>query len=333
MKIADRLEERGKTWRELETLLYKLEDRRLRKAAASDVLRLGELYRSVCSDLMLAEAYDLPRDTVVFLHGLVGRAHNAVYRTSGFRFADWARTIFQDVPRRLRSDRALWLSATLFYGLFVLLGLLAAARPEVALQVVGRVQLEAMEDMYQEAFSSRKELERNDAMMAGFYILHNAGIGLRCFAGGLFLGIGTLYVLCENAIQLGTVFGHMATTPQARNFYTFVTAHGPFELTAIVFSAAAGLRLGYGLIDTGGMSRLKSLVRAAHDAIPTMGVAVILFVFAAFLEGFVSASSLPYIGKAAIALASTLILLGYLLLLGREPRVESAPATEVPLGV
>jgi hypothetical protein len=69
----------------------------------------------------------------------------------------------------------------------------------------------------------------------------------------------------------------MATSPAASNFYTFVTAHAPFELTAIVFSGAAGLRLGYGLIDTKGQTRLASLRREATNALPTVGVAVVLF--------------------------------------------------------
>ena len=76
--------------------------------------------------------------------------------------------------------------------------------------------------------------------MAGFYIQHNASIGLQCFAWGLFFGLGSLYELLSNGIILGTVFGHMARGPHAANFFTFVTAHGPFELTAIVFSGRPG---------------------------------------------------------------------------------------------
>src|SRR5262249_5201675 len=122
----------------------------------------------------------------------------------------------------------------------------------------------------------------------------------QCFAWGLLLGLGSLYELLSNGILLGTAFGHMARGPHAANFFTFVTAHGPFELTAIVFSGAAGLRLGAGLIDTQGETRLASLRREAARALPVAGAAVLLFVLAAFLEGFVSPSSLPYSGKAAV---------------------------------
>src|SRR4051794_38419640 len=276
MRVVDRLAQREATWRELDALLGELEHARLSRGAgsppeilwiedvdapkqpirpmgkpgAADVIRLGELYRSACADLMLAEAHDLPRDTVAYLHALVARAHNAVYRARGFHFASWAGELFHTVPRRLRSDPTLRLAALVFYGVFVLFGLLAAARPEFAERVVGADVLEQLEQMYAEPIGPHTQ--RDESLMAGFYIQHNASIGLQCYAWGLTFGLGTLAVLFDNAKVLGTVFGHMVRTPYAGNFFSFVTAHGPFELTAIVFSGAAGLRLGWGLIDTQG---------------------------------------------------------------------------------
>jgi uncharacterized membrane protein SpoIIM required for sporulation len=330
MRVVDRLADREKDWKELQIRLARMDGSRLRKLPTADILRLGELYRSACADLMLAEAHDLPRDTVAYLHALVGRAHNAVYRAKGFHLADWAGVIFDEVPRRLRLDPMLRISAMTFWGLFLVCAFVAAARPGYAAKVLGEHSVEQMEQMYEHPLddaSAREKLGRNDSMMAGFYIMHNAGIGLSCYAWGIFFGIGSLWTLASNAIMLGLVFGHMATTTQAGNFFTFVTAHGPFELTAIVFSGAAGLRLGSGLIFTQGQSRLASLRREGAKSLPIAGVAVILFILAAFLEGFVSASPLPYWSKAGIALVSALVLAFYLFVLGRGVARPSGLAT------
>ncbi len=96
MIVAQRLAQREIAWRELDTLLVQLANRR--KLSAEEVLRLGELYRSTCTDLMLAEDHDLPRETVAHLQALVARAHNLVYRASGFQFRDLGRALFYSAP-------------------------------------------------------------------------------------------------------------------------------------------------------------------------------------------------------------------------------------------
>src|SRR5215469_15617080 len=180
MRVVDRLAQRESSWRELEALLDRVGDVRFARLTAPQVIRLGELYRAACTDLMLAESHDLPRDTVAFLHALVGRAHNAVYRAQGFRFRDWARALFETAPRQLRTDRALRLSALVFYGSFILCGLVGAARDDFAHKVIGESVVEQMEQMYAEPVGQERKdgLKRSDTMMAGFYIQHNTSIGL-----------------------------------------------------------------------------------------------------------------------------------------------------------
>jgi uncharacterized membrane protein SpoIIM required for sporulation len=325
MRVAERLREREASWRELDSLLSRMAGGRRARLSAKEVLRMGELYRSACTDLMLAEDHDLPRETVADLHALVGRAHNLVYRASGFDFRDLGRALFQTAPRRLRSDLALRLSAVVFWGAFLFTALLAAGREDFARQVVGAQTLEGVDHMYSEPLdAARKDgLHRNDTMMAGFYVFNNAGIGLRCFAWGIVFGLGSLYELLYNAIVIGTLFGYMTTRPHWVNFYTFVTAHSSFELTAVVVSGASGLRMGWGLVDTQGQSRLSSLRREAANAMPAVGASVVLFVLAALVEGYVSASSLPYWVKAAVALMSAAGIIAYLSLGGRDERVRS----------
>ena len=85
-------------------------------------------------------------------------------------------------------------------------------------------------------------------------------------------------------------------------------------LVTVVLSAAAGLRLGWALLDTRGWSRLESLQRTAPEALATAGLATVLFILAAFIEGFVSPSTLPYATKAGVAVATAAALVFYFLL-------------------
>ncbi len=314
MKVSQLLERRREQWRELENLCRALEQRRVRRLAGAGVSRFTSLYRAACADLALADAYQLPPDMVEYLHHLVGRAHNQLYRSQTFRWREWGRVMFQELPPRLLADRALWLAFAVFWGVFLLSMICAYMSREYAEQVVGAAQMAMLERAYSEPIGQRPDAMRG--FMAGFYVMNNAGIGLQCFAAGLLLGIGGLFITVSNAVQIGAMFGHMLTVSQRDNFLEFVTAHGPFELTAIVFSAAAGMRLGFALVATGGLTRVASLRRAAVQSMPTMASALALLCLAALIEGFLSPSAAPYAVKAAVAVVSSAMLLFYVVGLG-----------------
>ncbi len=338
MRVAERLARRESNWRELDQLLLKFERTgalKQRRPSArggqlgpDEVIRLGELYRSACADLMLAEAHDLPGNTISYLHALVGRAHNTLYRSQGFRFKTWFQMVADVVPRRLRRDRALRIAALLFFGSFLIAGAIAAGQQGFASDLVGPEQIDMLEAMYAEpVYLEGLSSQRSDALMTGFYINHNAGIGLKCYAYGLSFGILTVFELYSQGTALGAMFGHMAVTDSARNFYHFVTAHAPVELMAIVLAGAAGLRLGWGLIAPKGRRRIDSLRAEARESLPIAGASVCLFVIAAFIEGFVSASALPYEIKAVVALLSAIGIAAYLVLGGRSGASELANPT------
>lgn len=316
MKVAQLLESRRGNWRQLDELSRKLEQ--WRRLPAPVVARFASLYRAVCADLALAESYQLPPSTVDYLHQLVGRAHNQLYRSRRFRIRAWVSELMYAVPARLYEDRCIRLASVLFWGLFAMSMWLASAAspmPQFAGQLVGEDNLRMFESMYEDAAWDR-DLGGGTAM-TGFYQNHNTTIGLRVFAHGLLFGVGGILETVRNAAFLGAVFGHMTTVPGPReNFFQFVTAHGPFELTAIVLAAGVGMRLGFALLFTGGLTRADSMRQAGRAAMPAMGVTMILFLLAALIEGYISPSAMPYEVKALFGVASSLVLMIYFVVLG-----------------
>ena len=323
MKVVDLLEARGRQWGELDSLCGRLETSR-RWPPPAEVLRLAALYRAACADLALADAYQLPPNIVQHLHRLVGRAHNQLYRSRSFHWAVWMHEAFVAVPQRLFRDNALRLAFCVFWGMFLAAGVTAYLSPSFAEQVIGREQMNEFERMYTDQPSGRSA--DTSGIMAGYYVHHNAGIGLQCFAAGLIFGVAGLLITLSNGAILGAVFGYMATTPQREYFYHFVTAHGPFELTAVVLASAAGMHMGFALIDTRGWTRMEALRLAAREAVPTVILSVLLFVLAAGIEAFISPSLLPYAAKAMVAVVSSALLMSYFVLLGL-PRGEADDAT------
>jgi uncharacterized membrane protein SpoIIM required for sporulation len=315
MKVAELLEKRQQNWRELERLCVTMESRRRSSLGAESIARFATLYRSACADLALCDAYQLPPETIHYLHQLVGRAHNQLYRSKTFDFSRWVQVVLVDVPRQLFHDNCLRLAFVLFWGVFLASMSLAMHTPGYAEGVLGKDGLAGLEDMYDQEMKGRGANE--DAAMFGFYVQHNTSIGLKCFAfGAALLGIGGLFELSFNAFALGAAFGHMATVPQWDNFRNFVTAHGPFELTAIVLSAAAGMRVGFAVVFPRGLRRIDAWRKAARESVPVIVAAGLLFAGAAVIEGFISPSPLPYWFKALVAAVTSGLLMFYFVMLG-----------------
>ena len=200
------------------------------------------------ADLALADAYQLPPDTVQYLHRLVGRAHNQLYQTKPFNISAWAQALLVDAPRRIFQDRCVQLAFCIFWGAFLASFFLAqskAAFPAYAEEMLSQEVIEQLESNFSESLRGR-DPSLNYAM-AGFYIQHNTGIGFKCFSSGLLVVPG-LFICLYNAAFLGAAFGYMARpdVPEGVNFFHFVTAHGPFELTAVVL--ATGSRTPFGLV-------------------------------------------------------------------------------------
>jgi uncharacterized membrane protein SpoIIM required for sporulation len=317
MKVSELLERRRENWRQLEQMCITMEGRGRKRLGGAGSVQFASLYRSACADLALADAYQLPANTVLYLHQIVARAHNQLYRSRRFNFAGWGRELFQNIPRRLFRDNYFRLSFVVFWGLFLASMLFAHQSREYAERLVGKDQLRSIQDMYSQSLD--RQNGQLSALMQSFYSNHNSTIGLRCFAFGLLFGVGGLVEFVFNAIQIGGIFGYMTTVSQWGTFSNFVTAHGPFELTAVVLSAAAGMRLGFSIIITHGLSRGESLRQAGREAMPTMGLAVALFFLAAPIEGFLSPSPAPYAIKAAVAIVSAAALVFYIVVLGSRP--------------
>lgn len=327
MKISVLLEQRRLGWSELEKMCQSLERFRFPfQRSGSSVVRFSALYRAACTDLSMAEQYQLPPATVEYLHRLVGRAHGLLYRSSRSSVERWVYYCTVIIPQSIFRDVCVQVAFVVFFGLFTLSALLAWSEgsfPGYAERILGSDQIEQMETSFNRPLAGNFD---QYVAMSGYYIQHNTSIGLQCFALGPLI-LPSLCALGYNGVVLGASFGYMTRSDveQGDVFFQFVTAHGVFELTAIALSAAAGLRLGLGLFYTSGLFRLESFRLNAERALPIVVAAIAMFFMAAFTEGFISPSPLPYFMKASVAIMSSGLLMYYFVVLGYPtPQIESA---------
>jgi uncharacterized membrane protein SpoIIM required for sporulation len=153
--------------------------------------------------------------------------------------------------------------------------------------------------------------------MAGFYVNNNVTIALRCFALGIFGGLGSAFYLIDNGLSIGAVLGYVSSQGAGANILTFMVGHGSLELTAIVLAGSAGLSLGWSVVSPGDRTRAASLQAAGRDvAVIAFGAAAMLLLAAA-IEAFWSGSSVPSPVKRGVGATLWTVVLVYLALFGR----------------
>ena len=200
---------------------------------------------------------------------------------------------------------------------------------EMLYSIMQAGQVRSFETMYDPSLEKfgRERQSDSDLYMFGFYIKNNIGISFNAFASGILFCVGSIFVLVFNGLFIGGAAGHIANIGYSETFYPFVIGHGSFELTAIVFSGAAGLKLGYALISPGALTRIGALQVAAKEAIKIIYGSTLMLLIAAFIEAYWSSSSdLSITVKVTVGAFLWLFVIYYCFFVGRQSGKEQDAA-------
>lgn len=298
--------------------------RKLKDSGESAGLQSGDVpaaYRHLCQLMALARDRQYSPDLVDRLNHLVLRGHHVLYGPAGGQRARLLAFLAAGFPRVVRSEWRLVLSAAIlfFAPLLLLIGALQFY-PDFIFYVVPPDQVAQYEQAYDPANTRLGMRESDDnVMMFAFYIWNNVKIGIQTFATGLAFGLGSVFYLAFNGVVIGAIAGYLTAVGHGEPFWSFVSGHGAMELTAIVLSGAAGLKLGSALIAPGNRTRKAALVDAAKPAIRIMYGAALMFLLAAFIEGFWSPlTAFPSNLKYSVGATLWVMVAAYFALAGRQ---------------
>jgi uncharacterized membrane protein SpoIIM required for sporulation len=278
-------------------------------------------YRYLCHQLALAKHRRYSPQLVSRLNRLVLQSHHRLYQHNVRYHYQLLRFVVWSFPAALRDNRHYVGCAVLLFVLpLLMMGLSCYVHEELIFSVMSPANVQQLEEMYHPSAQviGRNRQSDTDLMMFGYYIRNNIGISFRTFAGGILLGVGSVFFLIYNGLVIGSIAGHVTQMGFAGTFYPFVVGHGAFELTAIVFSGAAGLKLGFALLAPGPYRRVDALRFAGREAVQIVYGAMLMLVIAAFLEAFWSSSStIPNPIKYSVGTALWLFVGGYCFLAGK----------------
>jgi len=284
--------------------------RRLGGAEADELI---DLYQRVATQLSVVRSAAPDPSLVARLSSLVARARAAATAAHDPAWRDVARFFTVSFPSAVYRTRR-WSGLAALGSLLIALVVAwwVAAHPQVQAAVASREQV--------------RQLVEND--FAGYYTQYasssfaaqvwtnNAWVAAQCVAFGV-LGLPVLWVLAQNALNLGLVGGLMAVGGRLDLFFGLILPHGLLELTAVFVAAGAGLRLFWAWVEPGPRTRTQALGEEGRSAIAVaLGLILVLAVSGA-VEGFVTPSGLPTWARIAIGVVVEVAFLAYVATLGR----------------
>lgn len=275
--------------------------------------KLSDLYIEITDHLSYAKTFYQGSNTQIYLNSLASIAHQKIYKTkreSKSRIYSFWKTEF---PTMFYHHRRELLIAFLVFTFFVAVGAFSAANEgDFVRSILGdsyvNMTLENIENNNPMAVY-KQQGEFN--MFLGITI-NNIRVALLAFAYGIFLGVGTLVLLLQNGIMLGSFQYFFYEKGLLWESIRTIWIHGTIEISVIIIAGSAGLVLANSILFPGTYTRIKSFKRGAVNGLKIMLSTVPFFIIAGFLEGFVTRhTEMPDWLAIVIILASLTLILFY----------------------
>jgi uncharacterized membrane protein SpoIIM required for sporulation len=273
-------------WRRLEELSEG--SRGGRGRSGKGISELVRLYLRASSHLAEVQTRYHDPTLEAYLNALVSRAHSTIYATEARSFRAAIRLFGARYREAIRRTAPFILVVAAVLGaLIVATDLWVAISSEAELGLIPTAAREAIRQTGTDPIGG----DVPSAALSTFILQNNVQVAFLAFALGITLGVGTLYVIVQNAVFIGLLAGAFHAAGKAASFWALVLPHGFLELVAICIAGGAGLRMGWAVVDPGDRPRLAALGAEARDAVIAIVGVIPAFAIAAAIEGFVTGAT------------------------------------------
>ncbi|BAZ89404.1 hypothetical protein NIES932_08820 [Raphidiopsis curvata NIES-932] len=287
MNIKRWISTREENWQRLDSLLSKIERKRLKSLKSSEIRELASLYRSITADLARARTYSVSHTLTQSLQILATRAYTQIYQ--GSRKQEWEGVIQfyrWGFPAIVQQTFPYIIAATGLFILGMLLGWWYSWQdPRFMSLLIPESLISQVRDRGELWMGSIVGME---PLASSNIMINNISVSFSAVAGGITGGLFTIYILVFNGLLIGSIATLVAENNLAYPFWAFVFPHGALELPAIFFAGGAGLLLGRGILFPGKYLRLEAIKYYSSLAAQLVFGIVPLLIIAGIIEGFFS---------------------------------------------
>jgi uncharacterized membrane protein SpoIIM required for sporulation len=305
--------------------------RRRSRLTGAEVDELVVLYQRATTHLSMVRTSSPDPALIGRLTSTVSRARGVVTSAPASPSAALARFVLVAFP--LAAWRTRWWTlavAVSFTAVAAAIGAWVAGDPGVQAAIASPEEIRQLVEVDFEAYYSSEPA----GSFAARVWTNNAWIAALSLVFGGLLGLPVLWVMLQNALNVGISGGLMASADRLDLFFGLILPHGLLELTAVFVAAGAGLRLGWTIIDPGPRLRGTALGEEGRATFTlAIGLLVTLLV-SGVVEAFVTPSGLPTAVRIGIGVTVLGAFLAYVGVLGaRAERLGlDADLGETPAG-
>lgn len=250
---------------------------------------LASNYIELTNDLAYAQTFYPESKVRKYLNELAVTAHQKIYKDQKASNNKFRSFVMEEIPQAIWSTRRPLMYSLLIFILASVIGFLSAMYDvDFVRLILGDQYVDSTIESIRAGDPAAVYGKGSNFGSAIWITINNVRVAFMAFAFGLFLSVGTGYILFSNGIMLGAFhqlffqYGVMGKAMSA------IWIHGTIEISVIVVAGGCGFAIGNSLLFPGSYTRLASFVRTAKTAMKVLLSTVPFFVVAGTLEGFVT---------------------------------------------
>lgn len=286
------------------------------RVQTQDPDELAERFVAITDDLAYAKTFYPQSKTTVYLNKLAASFHQSIYKNKKEKTGRFVKYWKYELPLIFARHQRQLLYSFVFFLTFFLIGILSAKYDNTFVRLIlGDAYVNMTNENIAKGDPFGVYKDKEAAYMFFMIAKNNLYVTTVNFIAGIFLSIGTLYVLFQNGIMLGAFEYLFISKGLGIQSVLVIWIHGTLEIATIIIAGSAGLVLGNSILFPKTYSRMVSLKRGALNGVKIIvGISPIV-VLAAIFESFVTRhTEMPLWLSCSILLCSFFFIVGYVVI-------------------
>ena len=308
MKETKFIDQNKDKWRDFETIVA---------SESKDPDKLSKLFVQVTDDLSYSRTFYPNRMVRVYLNSLAQKVFSSLYKNKQANASRFLHFWREELPFQVWNARKELLISLVVFVLAMIIGVISSINdPGFAEHILSERYVEMTKENIDKNDPMAVYKDSGQAEMFLYISLNNLRVAFLTFLSGVLAAIGSLYVLLNNGIMVGTFQYFFYERGLFWESFLTIWMHGTIEISCIVIAGGAGIVMGSGLLFPGTLTRLQSFQASAKRGLKIMVGIAPLIVYAAIIESFLTRyTDLPDPVRAFSIAISALFVIGYFIVL------------------